>query len=176
MKRKLINFSLIAAMIFGLCGLSACDDDSDLIVDYSPIVLQVWVKDAQGNNLLDPDNPDNILDEEMWIDYKNEVSVVGMGQPDPSGLTRAYLPQWYGAYIAPAEYLYWDQEYFSIDNRIFIGEFDGGNNGEFNVVLTIGDKSYNLSWTNKVNKLNTKRQFYIDGKKNKDSVFNITLP
>lgn len=175
MKRKFLNPALIVAVLSLLCGFSSCKDDSDVIIDYYPIVLQVWVQDAEGNNLLDPDYPENILDENISIVYKNEISEVVMGRPDDFGPTRAYLPHWYGAYISPAEYLYGDKEYFSSDNRIFIGEFDGGKNGEFNVVLTIGEKSYNLSWTNKVNHLDIKRQFFIDGKKNKDSVFHITL-
>ena len=159
-----------------LC-LASCDDDnnSDLIIDYTPVNLYIEVYNANGENLLDPATPGNILDEDNYIYCDNKRFVIEERDPygpeyyDPDYFmtTRAILPMWYGAIITKA--------YKTDEPIISIGEFDGGWNGTANVLLVLGSHSYELSFNSKINGLDVKRKFYLDGKKQDSNIFKIII-
>ena len=148
--------------------LSSCDkkSDEDVMIDYSPINLNVLVENSDGESLLEPLTPGNILDSDMYIIFKGERFNVLMGRPEepffPYPGTRAYMPDWYGAFIAPYFYTYPDSPVRS--NRIFIGEFAGDGPDE-NLSLYILDKQYEISFTNTYNRKKDKfiRHSYLEG-------------
>lgn len=164
---KYLSLSLV------LCAFVSCKDDNnddDLIIDYSPVNLIVEVLNPNGENLLNPATPGNILEWDNYIYCDNRRYTISEWNPDNSQyqvVTRAYFPKWYGARIILA--------YQTNEPAIAIGEFNGGGSGTAHVLLVLGTHTYDLSFTSKVNGLNVDRQFYLDGKKQDSSLFKIVI-
>lgn len=171
---KLIPFLFLCVTSF---ALTSCGDEEDIIFDYSPITLKVNVHNSNGENLLEKSTPGNILDDKNTFSFNGETSDIYVGWPneekDVSSETRFYMPMWYGAFIAPSFYKY--SYYDKGENAIYIGEFDGAASGTLNMELNLGEHKYEISVKSKVNGKDVKREYTINGKKNKSDVFNIIL-
>lgn len=174
------KFSLFLLAITISCGMISCKGEhEDLIIDYYPVEFEILVVNTDGENLLDESTPMNILDSEMYVELAGEKYEVQYGRPeDPffphPALTRAYMPSWYGAFIAPYWYHYPDLP--ERGNRLYIGEFPGDIKGEVKFELNLDGHSYNISYINKkFSGLNVEREFYLDGKKIPSSSFTLTL-
>ena len=108
-KRKFVTSVLCAAVL--ALGLISCneenvegseeeledvvgneeeDDDDDWIWDFWPIEIYMAIQDAEGNNMLDPANPDSIVAE-----FRGESYVADTTSHWRNG-TRYYLPEMYG--------------------------------------------------------------------------------
>ena len=58
--RKLIIIAFASAAMLAMTG---CDEiNSDLIIDWYPVNVYLKVTDGNGTDLLDPENPDNMID------------------------------------------------------------------------------------------------------------------
>ena len=107
-KRKFVTSVLCAAVL--ALGLISCneeyvegseeeledvvgneeEDDDDWIWDFWPIEIFMAIQDAEGNNMLDPANPDSIVAE-----FRGESYVADTTSHWRNG-TRYYLPEMYG--------------------------------------------------------------------------------
>ncbi|MDR0907837.1 MAG: hypothetical protein LBM63_04445 [Rikenellaceae bacterium] len=74
---------------------ATCDIQDDRIWDFNNPNVCFFVKNAAGENLLDPNVEGNILDNEITVDYNGQV--FGMD----SVQTRALPPVWYGLRVEP---------------------------------------------------------------------------
>lgn len=174
-------FSLLTFGIFSLFMSCKHDEEDwdDVIIDYSPVVFEILVVDSSGENLLEESTAGNILGSEMYIELSGEKYDVEYGRPmDPvfpyPNLTRAYMPEWYGAFIAPYWYPY--PELPERTNRLYIGEFPGNASKEIKFLLFLDGNSYEISFINKkINGLDIDRHYYLDGQEIPSSSFTITL-
>lgn len=181
---------LIVVLIFS-AALSSCSNDEpdeNYFYDFSPIVLKVKVENKRGQNLLAAKTPENIIHAGLFMIYDEEMTPIPFGWPSnyypdetyasensykPGPATRDIMPNWFGAYIAPS-FSPWSAE---VGETIFIGEFDGEENGEQNVDLVLDGKVYHISFTNYVtyhkNNVSIDRHFYLNGEETPDE--NITI-
>ena len=153
------KFSALLLSLMMLLPFASCGDD-DVITDYYPIILTVEFVNRDNRNLLDPETQGNLLDEIIkvkcdGVEYEVDPKAVGDRN------SRYYLPTWSDPYVGNA--LLYDG---SIQKCIIIGEFDGAKNDTKTVTISVRDKNYVLSFTNKIKGNKVKRQFYLDGKPN----------
>ena len=64
-------YGMLLLFLSATC-FTACSDDEDeyLIWDFYPIILQIAVQDAQGNDLLNPETPGSIANSGIKAIYK----------------------------------------------------------------------------------------------------------
>ncbi|MCH5241975.1 MAG: hypothetical protein J1F67_06080 [Muribaculaceae bacterium] len=174
--KRLQFWEFIGSILIALT-FTSCNDNDDVIWDYSPVIFEVLVENSQDENLLDENTAGNILGTEMYVIFENEKFDVTYGWPDDPYFpypysSRAYMPSWWGAFIAPYFYDYSDLH--TRGNRLYIGEFFGDSYGETKFELYLDGHRYEISYTNKIPKPGkVDRHFFLDGKEIPSS--NITL-
>lgn len=180
--KKLLLFSLVLLIAL---PFSSCKNDDDgptpgLIWDFAPIILEVKVKNKYDQNLLSSKVPDNILNDNLFLIYKNEMTPITLGWPQEYGDrneddTRAYLPHWFGAYIASSRSP-WSAD---IGETLFIGEFDGQVDGEKSLQLVLDNVVFDISFTNYVkyhkDEVEVDRHFYVNGEEVAGPSFTLLL-
>lgn len=86
---KKVALSLMACL-FILAGCSSDNEEDDIIFDFINYSIHILVTDASGNNLLDPKNDANILDEKIKVIYGDKTfERLEPGQPN----TRYNMPK-----------------------------------------------------------------------------------
>lgn len=173
MKRIIYLLSIALAMNF----VVACEDQHD-IIDYVPIVLKVHIQDTAGNNLLDANVPNNILDKNIHIVYDDKVLPVFDFEHYTDSLqaeakSRVLLAEWFGSFISKTDSFCKDP--LEYGPMLFVGEFAGDKDGIESVTLFIGDKSYELKFSNRIDGLKVKRHYYLDDVEQSDNNFYIKL-
>ena len=177
MKNNGIYIALIALCFYYF--VSCKEDPGNDIIDYYPVEFEIQVLDSESKNVLEPSTKDNILDKELYIIIGDEKFNVNYGRPDEPyfpypNLTRAYMPSWYGAFIAPYWYQYPDMP--DRANRLYIGEFPGDFLGRIDFILVLDSHTYHIGYENKkINGLSVDRHFYLDGKELESNIFTIRL-
>lgn len=175
--KRLIFFVTLMGIFFNF--LSCKGSEEEIIIDYYPVDFEITVHNSQGENLLDPSIPDNILGKEMYILIGDQRYNVNYGRPEVPlfpdfSYTRAYLPSWYGPFIAPYWYQYPDLP--DRDNRLYIGEFEGGTVGKITFELVLDNQHYSIGYENKkIKGLNVDRHFYLDGKEIDSNLIKLIL-
>lgn len=174
MRKTLYTLLLFLGAMLVNTSCSSDEDDDIWIWDFYPISLNVEVVDEDGNNLLDPANPANILSQPITLTHDGETTPIELYKVEAAlPESRAILVRWYGAYIIGAP----DQS----DGRyhIFIGEWDAFAKDD-SVKLNIDGKEYELSFTNsykaqKHGAYDFDRKYYIDGQANENRNYKIVL-
>jgi hypothetical protein len=145
--RYLAIFFAISLSVF----LSSCEEEME-VWDFASIEFTVCVQNADGDNLLDKDVPDNILDEDIYLEYngKNMEMEVWNG----SRYNPAY---WYGLIL---------QEDGVNMPCLHIGQFDVLSRHD-ECVLHIGGRSYKMAFDAEIKKHDVAITFHFDGKSHK---------
>lgn len=154
-----IPFILVLALI-PMLSLSSCDDDKNkgLLVDYAPIVFDVACVNSQGEDLLDVNTADNIINEEIKVQYAGQ-SYPLTENPLAAHESRYYLAIWHGAFIRTIK-----TPDGVMTKTIYIGEIDGSETATTDLTLSIGTRNFKLTATNKIKKnLDAERHYYLDG-------------
>lgn len=139
-----------------MIGLPSCHNDEEdqeykLLWDTYPIILSIKVVNSAGQNLLDRNVTGNILDEKMTLTIDGQTIDVAMTKPDHAiAKSRHMAPIWYGAYVTVHKNSY----------CIDISEFEGAVSYRQSMELNLGDKKYELSFTNTVTQ--KKREIFLD--------------
>ena len=81
-KKSLFALSALALI---MCG---CEKNNGMIVDWSPVNIEIYATDSQGNSIISPDMPG------MTLTFQGETYTVQDGPMH----TKAYLAQMYGLY------------------------------------------------------------------------------
>lgn len=161
----------------------------DVIVDWSPVEINISVKDASGNDLLDTLSTHCVI-ESLTATFRGETYTVRTDCYDEKGnyvfpiptVTRAYMPRWYGLCLTHQEKI-WDGYRWNTQDMknfmLYFGEIDGADDMDEDIVLTFpsGEKHvihYHCSDHNE-HKLKCNRWFSLDGKKSESSTFDIVL-
>lgn len=160
------------AMVLSLMSLSCdkipfldCGNEESVIVNWAPIKLQVMLCDTEGNNLLDPENPNCYDPSVIKIKYEGkEYSVLNPDSPQ----TSEYLAVFGRIFIAGSD----GHQYLEI------GEFDATDkcekreveiiwgNGQSDVIAYSNDYTINEKYANNEDKnwgYTFKRTAYLNG-------------
>lgn len=150
---------LLTSLLLSLGCISCSDDDDDVrIWDYYPIEMMVRVSDADGNDLLVPDDENTLLST-IYITYDGEDYRLDAANEPQKVSSRAIMPFWYGCVLDYNEVL---SAYC-----VVIGQWDAFNRDGM-VDFYVGGQHYMLSFTNDVIPVDNKgeydfmRKFYKD--------------
>ena len=139
--------TLLLAAIVVMCGCRA-----DMEVDWYPVDIMIYVQDADGNDLLNPDN-ENFLGtkvEAEWLDKRYTYT-----HPQ----TRAYMPMWNGLTLQRNN----KGRYY-----LKLGELAGNEEYDDNLTLRWPDGSQDvIHYKNRVNHItvDATRTFLLNGEK-----------
>lgn len=173
---------IIKAGLFVFTTLIAlsCEEKYPM-VDFPSLSLQIHIRNEAGENLLDPNVEGNILETQIYATHNNKLFLVydfdefydSMVPSRTDPISSNPFSSWYGVFYSSTDYFSYDP--LTYGPTLFIGQFSSGLIGEEVVFLTIGEKKYKLSFTTKGSGLVRKHVFYLDGKKQVDNHFYITL-
>lgn len=177
MKFRHIFKVLTSLLVLFISACSKEDDDPGYIWEIYPIEFEIKVVNSNGENLLDPKNPDNILDTEMYVIFRDEKFDVRYGYPDGPFFpypTKALPVEWLGAFIAPYFEFYPGMP--ERENYLYIGQFYGDSNGKTQFKLYIDGQKFTIYFTNKITAPeNIERHYFIDDKEIPGPYFTLTL-
>lgn len=162
---KLINKNiyslLLACLTLLLVIFSSCSNEDDLIWDISPLVITLDVRDDAGNDLFDPEFPDNIIESGVCAEYQGKYYDLS---PRYIASTRYYMPHFRGL-------TYENFPYREVAYNIEFGELFGDKNyHDEKIIIHWGDGTKNVivfthSFWWKKQKPHSKTTVYLDGEK-----------
>ena len=156
MKRILIFLLIAISSVVTSC------ENMQVEADAMPVTLEIFVKDAEGNNLLDYG----------WLDGKN-VTATFKGETyelQKDVPTRAYMPHFYGFKVTGRD----------IGAMLYFGELDGTHDMDDEFVINWGDGTfdtiviYNDCRTTMNGGYDIKRHYVVNGVKTENHRITIT--
>lgn len=130
------TLSKLCCAVLCMIAFSSCGDDSVMIFDGYPLDMAVYVEDIDGMDLLDPDNPDNVL-QEIELSVDGEDVAISM-QSDEVPVSRHIPATWNGAKI----------ESGTKGHFIYIGEWERFGRYVVDIDLSIRGAEYKLKLVN----------------------------
>ena len=155
--KRIIFFLLIA-----ISSVVTSCENMQVEADAMPVTLEIFVKDAEGNNLLDYG----------WLDGKN-VTATFKGETyelQKDVPTRAYMPHFYGFKVTGRD----------IGAMLYFGELDGTHDMDDEFVINWGDGTfdtiviYNDCRTTMNGGYDIKRHYVVNGVKTENHRITIT--
>ena len=143
--------------------LSSCDDEDEpdpyIIWDFVPLNVQIYVQDADGNNLLVPTTAGYLRGTEIVAIYNDKEYALDWDSPRNAEVpSRYYLPTFSGLTIGWGT-VYTDKgiQYEESKNHLAFGEFDRAEDVDISLTLRIDgysetwdiDLTNRLEWINK---------------------------
>lgn len=122
---KLLNLFIILFSCLAV-SCSSENEESDIILYDFTVRYHIYVVDEQGNNLIDPANPDNILDQDICVLYNGKEYPLLNDTPK----SRTYLDGFGGITITDTP-----------KPALVIGPWEGGNSKVEEFTIDWGDKS-----------------------------------
>lgn len=174
MKKKIGNYVMALLAVVLCVNLSSCnkDDEGGYVWDVAPLGITIVVEDENGNNLLDPSVPGNIVSEDIRAIYKGEVYEKDALAQNPQ--SKAIPAIFRGLYtVEPIQNSYYCLRF---------GDFKGSgkyDNEEVTIEWYDGTKdTFRFSaWTNAVDQKDPifYRNYWLNGKDcgNNDGVFKL---
>ena len=157
MMKRIIFFLLIA-----ISSVVTSCENMQVEADAMPVTLEIFVKDAEGNNLLDYG----------WLDGKN-VTATFKGETyelQKDVPTRAYMPHFYGFKVTGRD----------LGAMLYFGELDGTHDMNDEFVINWGDGTfdtiviYNDCRTTMNGGYDIKRHYVVNGVKTENHKITIT--
>ncbi len=157
MMKRIIFFLLIA-----ISSVVTSCENMQVEADAMPVTLEIFVKDAEGNNLLDYG----------WLDGKNVIATF-KGETyelQKDMPTRAYMPHFYGFKVTGRD----------LGTILYFGELDGTHDMNDEFVISWGDGTfdtiviYNDCRTTMNGGYNIKRHYVVNGVKTENHRITIT--
>lgn len=154
-KMKRILIFLLTVLTLISCSDLRTEYRSDIIYDITPIVLHIYVNDADGRNLLD--GLEGSLDtKKISATYEGEIYNVELQ-------TKYYMPSFRGLVLKKDS---------NGNNELVFGELDGAKNLDYvDLVISWGNGTsdtitiFNDYKVKSNGKLDITRRFYVNGKK-----------
>ena len=158
----------ILLILVAFVALCSCENTipGNKVWDISPLNIQMYVQDTEGNDLLSPDFEGNILDDSIYVTYHDLKCPLGVDMSEET-MTRAYL-----AVLIGLHYHAWNGE-----NRLVFGEFDGAQDWDDSLKIHWGDGSsdeisftHNFSWAIDGSPKISNQKLFLNGKEVKDKL------
>jgi len=175
--RKFILLCVITVMSLASCDKS---ENGNYVVDWSPVSLFVKVADAQGADLLDPKNPENMIDGTTitykGVTYKASRTLYETGLLDNEPQTKALLARIYGLYLVSDST---QIEPAPVGFSLRFGDIDGAADMDEDLIVTLPDGTtgtihYHCSKHNE-KKLSCNRSWKFNGEKTDRNVFTFVV-
>ena len=178
--RKFVLFVLSTVMIASLAGCEKISGGG-MEVDWAPVSLFLRVVDGEGTDLLDPANPNNMIDG-FSIIFKGDIYNASKqwyeaGRPYEMPVTKAILARLYGLFLVNGEMFsnYSETAGFSL----FFGEIDGAADMDEDLVVTLpngmtGTIHYHCSNHNE-RSINCDRSWKFNGAKHEGNIFTFVV-
>lgn len=116
------------------------DNENQWLIDYGEVAIGIDILDDNGISLVDPENPDNILDSDIHIIYKGiRYNMINSFTQQSSRLGGS-RPTWYGVKAKMFPIAYSTESGYTYAPRIAVGEWSGEK---------IGEESFVFVWDNK---------------------------
>ena len=96
LKSFALNITIAVATMLILCGCPVA-------MDYNPVELAIFVNDSNGNDLLDPDNPDNFA---QGLKFEYNGTVYNVDDQIEELRTKTYMPHFDGLRLIKNTYHY----------------------------------------------------------------------
>ena len=169
----------ILLLLTSILAMSSCSEENgSWEIDWYPVDIVVQLQDQEGNDLLDPNDPQHNYIDGTTITIQGEtyeVSRLWYEQDRPfihPGDTRMILPFPYGLYLARMGWFYKNFDGYAL----YFGQIDGQADMDEDLVLTWPDGQQNViryhCSDHKVGKhASCKRWFKLDGVKQESSRF-----
>lgn len=171
--RKIVLLVLSAVLMISLASCGEAPDDRGLCVDWYPVHIFLKVTDVNGADLLDPENPDNMIDGTS-ITFKGETYEASrqwyetgrMFERPSTKVVDTYL---YGLFLIK------ELEGF----RLIFGEIDGAADMDEDLLVTLpngttGVIHYHCSNHN-VRKLSCDRSWKFNGSESEGNIFSFVV-
>ena len=182
--RRLVSFVLAILLTVSFTGcekLGGNGGGGDWIVDWVPVSLFLRVVDEEGADLLDPENPDNLIDGTS-ITFKGKTYSASRqwyeaGRPFEMPATKAILAQLYGLFLINGEIFNTHSE--TAGFSLIFGEIDGALDMDEDLVVTLpngitGTIHYHCSNHNE-RKLSCDRSWKFNGAKHEGNIFTFVV-
>ncbi len=150
-------------------------------VDWAPVSLFLRVVDEEGADLLNPENPDNLIDGASITFMGNTYNVSRQwyetGNPFEMPATKAIFAPLYGLFLVNGEMFSNHSE--TAGFSLFFGEIDGAIDMDEDLVVTLpngmtGTIHYHCSNHNE-RKLSCDRSWKFSGEKVEESIFTFVV-
>ncbi len=145
--------TLLLAAIVVMCGCRAdMIVDDDMVVDWYPVDIMIYVKDADGNDLLNSDN-ENFLGTKVEAEWLDKLYTYTHPQ------TKMYMPMWNGLTLRRNN----KGRYYLV-----LGELAGNEEYDDDLTLRWPDGSQDvIHYKNRVNHItiDATRTFLLNGEK-----------
>lgn len=167
--RRLVLFALSAVLMVSFTGCEKIGREVDWEVDWAPVSLFMRVVDEEGADLLDPENPNNLIDGTSIIFKGNTYNASRQwyetGNPYEMPATKALFAPLYGLFLVNGDMFDNNSAGFSL----YFGEIDGAADMDEDLVVTLpngmtGTIHYHCSNHNE-RKLSCDRSWKFNGEK-----------
>ena len=182
--RRLVSFVLAILLTVSFTGcekLGGNGGGGDWIVDWVPVSFFLRVVDEGGRDLLDPENPNNLIDGTSITFKGNTYSASRQwyeaGRPYEMPATKAILAQLYGLFLVNGEMFFMNSN--TAGFSLFFGEIDGARDMDEDLVVTLpngmtGTIHYHCSNHNE-RKLSCDRSWKFNGAKHEGNIFTFVV-
>lgn len=179
-ERKFFAIALYAVMMLSFAG---CDNiiGNDIIVDWAPVSLYLRIVDSNGVDLLDPENPDNMIEGTTLtfkgVTYNASTQWYDTGHPYQMASTKAIYAPLYGLFLVNGKLL--NSQSMASDFSLYFGEIDGARDMDEDLTVTLPNGTtatihYHCSNHNE-RRLTCNRSWTFNGKKHNGSTFVIEV-
>ena len=176
--KKFMSFILAARLIASLTG---CEKWGGMEVDWAPVSFFLRVVDEEGTDLLDPENPNNLIDSAS-ITFKGNTYNASRqwyetGRPYEMPATKAILAQLFGLFLVNGEMFFMNSDTACFS--LFFGEIDGAMDMDEDLLVTLPDGTtgtihYHCSNHNE-RKLSCDRSWKFNGAKHEGNIFTFVV-
>lgn len=182
--RRLVSFVLAILLTVSFTGcekLGGNGGGGDWIVDWVPVSFFLRVVDEGGKDLLDPENPNNLIDGTSITFKGNTYSASRQwyeaGRPYEMPATKAILAQLYGLFLVNGEMFFMNSN--TAGFSLFFGEIDGARDMDEDLVVTLpngmtGTIHYHCSNHNE-RKLSCDRSWEFNDAKHEGNIFTFVV-
>ena len=181
--RRLVSFvlAILLTVSFTGCEKLGGNGGGDWIVDWAPVSLFMRVVDEEGADLLDPENPNNLIDGTSITFKGNTYSASRQwyeaGRPYEMSATKAILAQLYGLFLVNGEMFFMNSN--TAGFSLFFGEIDGARDMDEDLIVTLpngmtGTIHYHCSNHNE-RKLSCDRSWKFNGAKHEGNIFTFVV-
>lgn len=172
---------LLTVSFTGCEKLGGNGGGGDWIVDWVPVSLFLRVVDEGGKDLLDPENPNNLIDGTSITFKGNTYSASRQwyeaGRPYEMPATKAILAQLYGLFLVNGEMFFMNSN--TAGFSLFFGEIDGARDMDEDLMVNLpngmtGTIHYHCSNHNE-RKLSCDRSWKFNGAKHEGNIFTFVV-
>ena len=176
--RKVLVLIMSTVLMVSLTG---CEIGEGVEVDWAPVSIFLRVVDSEGTDLLNPENPNNVIDGTS-ITFKGNTYNASRqwyetGNPFEMPATKAIFAPLYGLFLVNGEMFSNHSE--TAGFSLFFGEIDGAIDMDEDLVVTLsngmtGTIHYHCSNHNE-RKLRWDRSWKFNGAKHEGNIFTFVV-